>query len=76
MWFMFSKEPFFTFWSVSQATLAALQQNAIANQQQLAALQQNVAQLQQLEQNILKQQQQQVRRLNLGFISIRFIHLS
>jgi hypothetical protein len=43
----------------NQATLAALQQNAIANQQQLAALQQNVAQLQQLEQHILSQQQQQ-----------------
>jgi hypothetical protein len=42
----------------NQATLAALQQNAIANQQQLAALQQNVAQLQQLEQHILQQQQQ------------------
>ena len=41
----------------NQATLAALQQNAIANQQQLAALQQNVAQLQQLEQHILQQQQ-------------------
>ena len=36
--------------------MANLQQNAIANQQQLAALQQNVAQLQQLEQTILAQQ--------------------
>ena len=40
----------------NQATLAALQQNAVANQQQLADLQRNVTQLQQLEQNILAQQ--------------------
>ena len=37
----------------NQATLAALQQNALQNQAQLAALQQNVAQLQQLEQQVL-----------------------
>ena len=37
----------------NQATLAALQQNALQNQAQLAALQQNVAQLQQLEAQVL-----------------------
>uniref|UniRef100_A0A0K2TWX8 Multiple ankyrin repeats single KH domain [Nasonia vitripennis] n=1 Tax=Lepeophtheirus salmonis TaxID=72036 RepID=A0A0K2TWX8_LEPSM len=42
----------------NQATLANLQQNAILNQQQLASLQANVAQLQQMEQQILTQQTQ------------------
>jgi len=39
----------------NQATLTALQQNAISNQKQLATLQYNVAQLQALEQHILSQ---------------------
>merc|ERR1739838_805253 len=46
----------------NQATLAALQQNAVHNQQQLADLQRNVTQLQQLEQTILAQQPGRERR--------------